>query len=110
MSDKNPLEVVRIKDPSTGLERNATRAHAKNIKATVLEGADVVDKHGRPRPASPDRSKLRTDLAGQPVVTERSTHEEIDEHARQLGVDLAGATTKSDKLAAIDAAADTQES
>ena len=70
MSDKNPLEVVRIKDPSTGLERNATRAHAKNIKATVIEGEDVVDKHGRPRPASPDRSKPRTDLAGKSTQKE----------------------------------------
>ena len=43
MSDnKTPFDVVRIKDPSTGTERNATRAHAKNINAEVLEGRPVT--------------------------------------------------------------------
>lgn len=66
MSDKNPLEVVRIKDPSTGLERNATRAHAKTINATVIEDAPVRDQYDRPVPA--ERAKPRTDLAGKPVA------------------------------------------
>lgn len=65
MSDtKNPLEVVRVKDPSTGAEYNATRAHAKNINANVLEGEPIVDKHGRPRPSYPTPGKPRTKLAG----------------------------------------------
>jgi len=65
MSDtKNPLEVVRVKDPSTGAEYNATRAHAKNINAKVLEGEAVVDKHGRPRASFPTPGKPRTELAG----------------------------------------------
>lgn len=102
MSDnKTPFDVVRIKDPSTGTERNATRAHAKNINAEVLEGRPVTDRHGRPLPSRPTPGKPRTDLAGQPVVSEKSSHEELDAYASQHGVDLTGATTKADKLAAI---------
>lgn len=59
---QNMLEVVRIKDPS-GVERNATRAEAKRINATVLDGQSVVDKHGRPRPSYPTAGKPRTNLA-----------------------------------------------
>lgn len=74
MSDKpkNRLEVVRIKDPGTGTEYNATRAHAKRINATVLEGKPVRDKHGRPVPPRPDRGKPRTDLAGKPAAKKES--------------------------------------
>lgn len=104
---ENLLEVVRVKDPD-GVERNVTRAEAKRLHVEPLD-KPTVDRYGRPLPPRPDRSKTRTDLAGQPVVTERSTHDEIDAHAASLGVDLTGATTKSEKLAAIDAA-NTQES
>ncbi|WP_068325034.1 hypothetical protein [Janibacter terrae] len=105
MSDtKHPLEVVRVKDPSTGAEYNATRAHASNIHAKVLEGEPVVDKHGRPRASHPAPGKARTDLAGQTVISEKSTHEELDAAAAERGVDLTGATTKADKVAAITSA------
>lgn len=76
MSEKNQLEVVRVKDPVSGAEYNATRAHAKNIKATVLEGKPVRDKYGRPVPTRPTPGKSRTDLAGQPTkktTTEKTT-------------------------------------
>ena len=107
MSTTNMLEVVRAKD-ADGTERNMTRAEAKRIGADVTN-KPTRDSHGRPLPPSPTPGKPRTDLAGQPVVTDRSTHDEIDAHAASLGVDLTGTTTKSEKLAAIDAA-DTQES
>lgn len=66
MSSQNMLEVVRIKDPS-GVERNATRAEAKRINATVQEGKPVRDQHGQPIPAKPTPGKPRTDLAGKTV-------------------------------------------
>ena len=56
----------------------------------------------------PTPGKPRTDLAGVPV-TEKSTHDEIDAHAAEHGIDLTGAATKADKLAAIAAADETQE-
>lgn len=65
MSEKNLLEVVRIKDGH--VERNATRAEAKRIGAAVIDGAPVRDEHGRVIPPKPTAGKPRTDLAGQPV-------------------------------------------
>lgn len=77
MSDtKNPLEVVRVKDPSTGAEYNATRAHAKNINANVLEGEAVVDKYGRPRASRPTPGKPRTDLAGKTATAKTTDKKE----------------------------------
>lgn len=64
MSKDNLLEVVRIKDPQSGAEYNATRAHAANIKATVQEGKPTHDE----RTKQPVRSKARTDLAGKPAA------------------------------------------
>lgn len=99
MSDKNMLDVVRIKTPA-GVERNATRAEAKRT------GAQVINKpthDGRGRPA-PD---VVPEPAAEPTVSEKSTHEQIDSFAAEHGIDLTGATTKNDKLAAI--AANTEE-
>lgn len=107
MSEKNLLEVVRIKDGRT--ERNATRAEAKRIGAKVLEGEPVRDQYGRPVPAKPTPGKPRTDLVGQPVITETSTVADIDAYAASNDIDLTGATTKADKIAAI-AAAEKKES
>lgn len=105
MSDTvNPLEVVRVKDPTSGAEYSTTRAHAKNAGLEVLDGKAAVDDYGRLIPTKP-----RTDLAGQPVstgVTEKSSHEEIDAYALERNVDLTGASTRAEKIAAI-AAADT---
>lgn len=42
----NPTELVRVKDPNTGVEYNATRAHAKRAGLTVL-AKPVRDRHGR---------------------------------------------------------------
>lgn len=103
MSDTNPLELVRVKDPDGG-EYTTTRAHAKNIGATVTD-KQTVDDYGRILPAKTD--PLRS-AAAQSTVTEKSTHEELDAYATKLGVDLGSATTKNDKLAVI-AAADHQE-
>lgn len=64
MSKQNLLEVVRIKDPQTGAEYNATRAHAKNIGATVQEGKPTHDE----RTKQPIPTKARTDLAGKPAA------------------------------------------
>ena len=77
MSEKNMLEVVRIKDPS-GVERNATRAEAKRINATVLD-KPIRDAHDRPVPAQPNRSKPRTDLAGQPSGSSKSADDKKKE-------------------------------
>ncbi|MEN3123274.1 hypothetical protein [Janibacter sp. LM] len=96
---KNLLEVVRIRDGRS--ERNATRAEAKRI------GAEVIDKPTRDRYDRPVPAKPLTDLAGQPVdqgptaVSEKLTHDELDAVAAERGVDLTGATTKADKVAAI---------
>lgn len=107
---KNLLEVVRIKDPQTGAEYNATRAHAKNIKAEVLDHKPTHD----PRTKLPIVGKPRADLAGRrrtPSVTvsEASTVADIEAYAADHGIDLSGATNKTDKLAAIVAADENQE-
>lgn len=72
MSEKNLLEVVRVKDPKTGAERNATRAHAKNIGATVLEGKPTHDA----RTKQPIPTKARTDLAGKPAAPKATEKKE----------------------------------
>lgn len=69
---KNLLEVVRIKDPGTGAEYNATRAHAANIKATVLEGKATHDE----RTKQPLPTKPRTDLAGKPAAPKATEKKE----------------------------------
>lgn len=106
---KNLLEVVRIKDPQTGAEYNATRAHAKNIHAQVLD----KPTHD-PRTKLPIVGKPRADLSarrGAPSVTvsETSTVADIDAYAADHAIDLSGATNKTDKLAAIAAADQNQE-
>lgn len=63
MSDKNLLEVVRIKDPGTGAERNVTRAEAKRLQANVLDKPTHDERTKLPIPSKP-----RTDLAGKPAA------------------------------------------
>lgn len=41
-----PTELVRVKDPNTGAEYAASRAHAKRAGLTIT-GKSTVDKHGR---------------------------------------------------------------
>lgn len=65
---KNLLEVVRIKDPQTGAEYNATRAHAKNINAQVLDKPTHDERTKQPIPSKP-----RTDLAGKSVPATKAT-------------------------------------
>lgn len=55
MSDTNPLELVRVKDPDGG-EYTTTRAHAKNIGATVTD-KPTVDDYGRILPAKTEPLK-----------------------------------------------------
>lgn len=50
MSSSKPLGLVRVKDPETGAEFNASRQYAKVAGFTVTE-KPVVDKYGRPVPA-----------------------------------------------------------
>ena len=50
MSSSKPLGLVRVKDPDTGAEFNASRQYAKVAGFTVTE-KPVVDKYGRPTPA-----------------------------------------------------------
>lgn len=71
MSKKNLLEVVRVKDPN-GAEYNATRAHAQNIGAEVLENKPVRDERTGLRVPS----KPRTDLAGKPAAPKTTTKKE----------------------------------
>jgi hypothetical protein len=94
---------VRCKGPD-GAEftahEDAARAMGDGVK--VLTSKPAVDVNGRPLPP-----KKATDLAGRErtqTPSESWTHRELDDHATAHGIDLGGATTKSDKLAAIDAA------
>lgn len=50
MSSNKPLGLVRVKDPSSGAEFNASRQYAKAAGLTVTEKA-TVDKYDRLIPA-----------------------------------------------------------
>lgn len=94
----NPTELVRVKDPSTGAKWSASRQYAKDAHLQVLENEDAVDKWGRvipPKLVPPQLARVTAD----------STVAEIEAAAQGAGVDLAGAKTKADKLAALEAAA-----
>lgn len=97
---------VRCKGPD-GAEFTVheVAAAAMGGEVKVLD-KPAVDVNGRPLPP-----KNATDLAGRertPSPSESWTHRDLDDYATAHGIDLAGASTKSDKLAAI-AAANHQE-
>lgn len=110
MSSNKPLELVRVKDPNTGAESRMSRAHAKRAGFTVLD-KPVRDGYGRLIPTKTDPLRREDDEVQVIDVapSESATHADIDAYAAARGIDLTGAGTKSDKLAAI-AAADTKES
>ena len=70
----SPTELVRVKDPRTGVEYNASRIHAKNAGLTVLD-KPTRDRYGREVPVKPD--PLRTTekpKATQPNATNKTTN------------------------------------
>lgn len=55
----NPMELVRVKDPATGAEFNATRQYASRAGFTVTT-KDTHDRYGRPIPSKTDPLKPRS--------------------------------------------------
>lgn len=63
MSSANPL--VRVKDPRTGAEFNASLIYAKRVGLTVLD-KDTHDRYGRPIPGKQSPPELRRQPAPTP--------------------------------------------
>lgn len=106
----NPFELVRVKDPTTGAEFNATRGYARKAGLEVTN-KPAFDKHGRAIPAKSNPLYQAPGVEGSDDVPNESwTNQDLDDYAAANGIDLAGAKNKNDKLAAITAAAETKES
>lgn len=81
-------KLVRVKDPTTGNEYTIGEDHAEASGLEVLDKA-AVDVYGAPLPA-----KNYVDLGSLTVS-------QLEEVAQEQGVDLSGASKKSDIIAAI---------